>query len=69
MRDLWRRRAKEHEGLSRFAREDGTPRADDPLLSGERNDHVRRLVAELPPAMAEAVALRYFEELSGFAAR
>ena len=34
------------------------------LLTKERAERVRTLIAELPPPMAEAVMLRYFEELS-----
>jgi RNA polymerase sigma-70 factor (ECF subfamily) len=37
---------------------------DDDLVARERDRRVRLLVRELPPHLAEAVFLRYFEELS-----
>lgn len=37
---------------------------DDDLLARERDARVRLLIRELPPQLAEALFLRYFEELS-----
>ncbi|MDQ3280595.1 MAG: sigma-70 family RNA polymerase sigma factor [Acidobacteriota bacterium] len=39
-------------------------RADDDLLARERASRVRLLIRELPPRLAEAVFLRYYEDLS-----
>ena len=38
--------------------------ADDDLLAAERDARLRLLMHELPPYLAEALFLRYFEELS-----
>jgi RNA polymerase sigma factor (sigma-70 family) len=40
------------------------PRADESLLEAERRDRLRRLIGLLPERLAEAICLRYFEELS-----
>ena len=40
------------------------PRADDRLLDVERSDRLRHLIGLLPERLAEAICLRYFEELS-----
>ena len=40
------------------------PRADERLLEAERSDRLRRLIGLLPERLAEAICLRYFEELS-----
>lgn len=38
--------------------------ADDTLLETERNDRLRQFIGLLPERLAEAICLRYFEELS-----
>jgi RNA polymerase sigma-70 factor (ECF subfamily) len=40
------------------------PRADERLIELERGDRLRHLIGLLPERLAEAVCLRYFEELS-----
>ncbi len=40
------------------------PCADQRLLEAERGDRLRRLIGLLPDRLAEAICLRYFEELS-----
>lgn len=42
----------------------GATGADDDLLARERDARVRLLMRELPPQLAEALFLRYFDELS-----
>lgn len=64
VRDHWRAGANEEAGLAALGRERPVDTHEDPAVANERTDRIRALVAELPPAMAEAVALRYFEELN-----
>lgn len=40
------------------------PRVDETLIETERTDRLTRLIGLLPERMAEAICLRYFEELS-----
>jgi RNA polymerase sigma-70 factor (ECF subfamily) len=40
------------------------PRADETLIETERTVRLTRLIGLLPGRMAEAICLRYFEELS-----
>jgi RNA polymerase sigma-70 factor (ECF subfamily) len=40
------------------------PRADEALIEAERGDRLRHLIGLLPERLAEAICLRYFEELS-----
>jgi RNA polymerase sigma-70 factor, ECF subfamily len=40
------------------------PRADERLLEAERSARLRHLIGLLPERLAEAICLRYFEELS-----
>jgi RNA polymerase sigma-70 factor, ECF subfamily len=70
VRNHWRRHKEQQatrtdEGTDRLqdARCPG-PGADQRLLDAERSDRLRRLIGLLPERLAEAVCLRYFEELS-----
>jgi RNA polymerase sigma-70 factor, ECF subfamily len=40
------------------------PRADERLIEAEQGDRLRHLIGLLPERLAEAICLRYFEELS-----
>lgn len=70
VRNHWRRH-KEQQSLRTDSRTDSLasawhpgPRADESLLETERRDRLRRLIGLLPERLAEAICLRYFEELS-----
>jgi RNA polymerase sigma-70 factor, ECF subfamily len=70
VRTHWRRLKEQQslctdDGSDRLADECApTPRADERLLEAERGERLRRLIGLLPDRLAEAVCLRYFEELS-----
>jgi RNA polymerase sigma-70 factor (ECF subfamily) len=70
VRGHWRRHKEQQsmrtgDGTDRLANERSpVPRADDTLLEAERNDRLRHVIGLLPERLAEAICLRYFEELS-----
>ncbi len=70
LRDHWRRHNARppsggNDGIT-FAEEASSPRAgvDARLIEAERSARVRQLIGLLPAKLAEAIWLRYFEELS-----
>lgn len=64
VRSEWGRREAAGEGSGPFEIRSEAIGADDDLLGRERDGRVRLLMRELPPQLAEALFLRYFEELS-----
>jgi RNA polymerase sigma-70 factor, ECF subfamily len=69
VRSSWRRRSGRSpapdDGMGRPAdsRFPG-PRADESLIEAEQGERLRHLIALLPERLAEAICMRYFEELS-----
>jgi len=64
VRSDWRRREAAGELGDPSNTPSGAEGADDDLLARERDWRVRLLMRELPPQLAQALFLRYFEELS-----
>jgi RNA polymerase sigma-70 factor (ECF subfamily) len=69
VRDYWRRRNADERASARRLEELDTrpvdgPGAEERLLAQERTRAVSAVVSALPPLLAEAVWLRYFEELT-----
>ena len=64
VRSDWKRRELAGEVAERVDLVSNADGADAGLLARERDARVRLLIRELPPQLAEALFLRYFEELS-----
>ena len=63
VKDRWAKRvATEEVDLAGLASQERTP--EDWAVLGDRAERVRELVAKLPERLAQAILLRYFEELS-----
>lgn len=63
VKDRWSRRVPQDDvNLAAMASSERSP--EERAVAGERAERVRALVAQLPERLAEAILLRYFEELS-----
>jgi RNA polymerase sigma-70 factor (ECF subfamily) len=64
LRDHWRRRREAASDEAIADRPAGGPPIENVIIERQEHDALLRMVESLPPRLAEAISLRFFEELS-----